>query len=65
MTPVSRHPTEPPSDYRPPLGPDAHGGEAGRDLAIAWAVLAAWRDTTGVAHRITVLRPFVIPEASI
>ena len=65
MTPVSRQPTEPPPDYRPPLGPHVRGGEAGRDLAIAWAVLAAGRGTTAVAHRITVLRPFVIPEASI
>ena len=65
MTPGSRHPTYRLANYRVSLPPVASGGEIGRDLAIAWAALAAWRDTAEVAHRITVLRPFVIPEAGI
>jgi hypothetical protein len=65
MTPVSRHPTDSLANYPAPLAPAVSGGEFGRDLAIAWAELAAWRDTAEVAHHITVLRPFVIPVARI
>ena len=65
MTPGSRHATNPLANYRVSLPLVASSGEIGRDLAIAWAALAAWRDTAEVAHRITVLRPVVIPEASI
>lgn len=65
MTPVSRHPNDSLANYRAPLPPVDSGGEFGRDLAIAWAALTARRDTAKVTHRITVLRPLVIPEVSI
>ena len=65
MTPGSRHATNPLANYRVSLPLGSSGGEIGRDLAIAWAALAAWRDTAGVAHRITVLRPCVIPDAGV
>jgi hypothetical protein len=64
MMPRPTRPTEPSPNYRVPLAGEAPADDEGRELAMAWAGLAALRGSPIAGRRVTVLRPFALSSGA-